>query len=229
MAVLYDTQTAFFEKLINEYIGQYKSNALFAISDHINFYLLNSTNPFLALIYMNKCSKIGKFAMVFQYQLLEYTNNNDLENLRLLFENPFTPEYDDNPLLNSVETEAINKQILLEKMALNNYFDNQQNNVPYGSCLNDVCLFINPNNEMVENLEDYNVWVAQKGDNTISSYCFKLPNLLNIVYTNGINPYTGTHFQPQTIATLHERYSTQLKFIEIYNNFLRSKDLPSDV
>lgn len=212
--------------LIKTYLELYNNitesninNALAIILDIIFQLENNIDNIYKSLIYINKGSKLGQFSLIYQKNIEEAIINNNWDNLKELILQPFTPEYDNNTLLNQDELNEINNQFKIEKLSLNYYTTNYNINLTYSQCIEDICIYMNPEKEIIDS-KIYNIWIIQKLENLTISWCFRLIELLNLIYLNKNNPYTNNKFENIIIQMIKSRYATQLKLIQIYNDNL---------
>lgn len=196
---------------------------------------LTPTKIYKNLIYMNRRSKIGKFALVYAHHLTRSIIDGDESRLCSLIADVTTPEYDANPRLTNQELADIASQLNTEMITMNALVDtvSRMASVPsvllgdtvHEKCSQDVCLYAveSPNlrntpNPMVDRTLDPMVWVTDSSDSSDIhfAWCYRLPELIGIIVCNGNNTYTGEPFSAKTCDMVSRRYVTEFKLMRCY-------------
>lgn len=209
--------------LISDYIkSQYNFNKHeFNFAKNIIFKTLNNIKEeklIKNLLYLNKNSKIGKFALSYSDNLIKYVKNKDSENLKKLLEKPKTKEFDSNEYLTGDLLERKNKEFETQMLTLNLFYDQtlHENKTDIVKCEKDVCfLETNCKNPILEPNSNF-IWCPNHESNANSAHCFKLPDLLILMLTTNINPYTNEEFSKNIKKSTLKKYRYECALIKKY-------------
>lgn len=184
------------------------------------------------LVYLNRKSTLGRFALNYSDDLLTIIKKKDFEELKIFFENPFTSEYDDNYYLTEEELSTIELKLQSEMLTYNHLSDkiSREDYIPetilksdiHNKCSKEICLY---NHGLIENSEDYfiyldpriePIWISQIIDKSTQAFCFELIELLTIIENNDVNPYTDQVFPQNIRLKLFEKYKIEFKLLKRY-------------
>uniref|UniRef100_A0A6C0AF06 Uncharacterized protein n=1 Tax=viral metagenome TaxID=1070528 RepID=A0A6C0AF06_9ZZZZ len=213
------------EKLLKKMISELLSNKYVDIVYNI-FNTLDNHIIFKNLVFMNTCSKIGKFALTYNKLLNEYLTKNKLNKLRNLLSDPKTIEYDSNEFLTDSQKEKINQEINTEISATNLLFEKilfMNDPIPrhifskgFQECKNDICLLDNEKNNLVLDPNKKFIWLSEKISEINYGWCFKIEELLIILNTSKINPYTSKKFSKEVIDPIKLKYRLEYLLCKKY-------------
>lgn len=194
--------------------------------------ILNPEILYKNLVYLNRKSTLGRFALNYSAALLAIIKNKDSEELKFFFEDAFTPEYDDNPYLTKEELSTIKSKLQSEMLTYNHLSDRifREDYIPetifkseiHNKCSKEICLY---SHGLVENSENNfiyldsraePIWVSQIIDKSTQAFCFDLIELLIIILNNDVNPYTGKVFHENIRQKLFEKYKIEFKLLRRY-------------
>lgn len=211
------------EKLLKKMICELLSNTYVDIVYNI-FNTLDNHIIFKNLVFMNTCSKIGKFALTYNKLLNEYLTKNKLNKLKILLSDPKTIEYDSNEFLTEFQKEKINQEINTEISATNLLFEKilfMNDPIPkhifskgFQECKNDICY--NEKNNLVLDPNKKFIWLSEKISEINYGWCFKIEELLIILNTSKINPYTGKKFPKEVIDPIKLKYRLEYLLCKKY-------------
>ena len=200
--------TSFLKKISDEF--KLINNITIGVNFIYTILITNNDTDILYknLVYLNRFSKIGMFSLSYQYNIVNYLNSNNDDNLILLLLNPISIEYDNNELLNSIEKIDINKLLTNEMICLNHYIclsfnldkilDIDFNILKYNKCLVE-------NNNVLQN----KYIIIPFNNKVLKTYY--LPNIIYYIIKDKNNKY------PIELKNyIKNSYPTQYKFIQKY-------------
>lgn len=162
------------------------------------------------LILSDPHSPVGRWANIFQNTLAESIN--DPIHLGEIFSLPVEelfPELYDNPSLTEAEREKISQSLIREKLSLEKALAHNSTNsqkfyeqICVGECPGRPC-------EAILKMAPVSEEVSIASDGKL--YSFTLNDLIEILSTNGNNPYTGKPFSTETLQKLSHRYKVEIK------------------
>ena len=188
---------------------------------------------FKNLIYLNKLSKIGRFSLSYTDKIFNYLENEkNNKKLTKLLSNPICIEYDDNKHIDQNSLDLLIKEFNIEISSLQFLFDKLSmslipipNNIlsteTYTTCYKDICLLDNKMNseidcDLVQTSVKKLVWVGGEDKNLYVSWCFDLTELLILLITTKINPYTNKKFKKDIRRSLTEKYENEISYCQRY-------------
>ena len=189
----------------------------------IIFKVLNKINDeklIKNLLYLNKNSKIGKFALTYSDKLIEYIKNKDEKKLIKLLEKAKTNEYDSNEYLIGDFLERKNREFDTQMLTFNLFYDQilHENITNISKCEKDVCILeTNCKNPILEPNSNF-IWCPNVKNNAGSAHCFKLSDLLILMLTTNINPYTSEEFPKNIKNSTLKKYEYECALIKKYLN-----------
>lgn len=192
------------------------------ILDSITHLGLTPNIIFKNMVYMNRKSKVGRFALTYSNKLSNIINNMDKKELNIFLSNPITPEYDNNELLDINELSLVTKQINKEMITMNNLIDivSRLDVIPrtilgteiHEKCNKDVCVYSNSDSVFISSSIDSLVWITDYP----TAMCFSLPELIIRISTDDINPYTNKKFTPVIVDKIKLQYNLEFKLVRKY-------------
>jgi hypothetical protein len=191
------------------------------------------------LVYMNRESKIGRFALNFSDRLIASIKSQDSKSLSALLTKASTPEYDDNPHLTAVHYGEFAQSLAIETVAMNALMEKVAamkvlpeailNTEKHSQCKEEVCVWSMPADGIaastahdkvlfLDRTTDPMVWVADTAgmQYVYTAWCFKLSDLILILATDGLNPYTKKPFPGSVSLSLKVRYHVELVLVRRY-------------
>jgi hypothetical protein len=200
------------------------------------------TNPsilYRGLVLANRDRPIGKLALVFNSHLYSSGMKGDRDLLRkILFDVPF-PEGESNPYLSSGESQNITNYLKHEMLTINHLINLETmksgiiptkiiNSSIHGESQRDVCLspigYSTTVNELEFGIASVNmVQVPDRPASLMATVvgCFNLLDLLDLLLSNKINPYTGFPFSIETRDKLSRRFEIHLKMFHFGQELIR--------
>lgn len=191
------------------------------------------------LIFANRESSIGRFAITWNLQLFRSISSRDYNSFRSSLLSPVTPEIDDNSHLSEEERKGIFETVENEMNSLNRLLDaaiysNDEegtmetllNTERHDACKRESQYCIN---DQKTKEVSFDSWRRSKAPLYISElhpeseaphvYCFDILELFNILWFNRDNPYTGRPFTDETRSGFFKRFQLETKL------FIRSLEL----
>ena len=198
-------------KLIKEIISFENNEDYIFAKKNISeiLYELETDKVFKNLIYMSK-NKISSFAFTYSKNFHKFIKEQNIEKLKNLLNNASTPEYDNNKYLTNNFIKRKNTEINEEILALNFAFDeillnSNLNSINFEDVLHKCKNELNIFNESL-------VWI----DSNNSYMCFELADLLILISTTNINPYTNELFSNSEKEQIVLKYKYELLLIKKY-------------
>ncbi len=175
---------------------------------------LNCLLKYKCLVLLNRSIKNGRYALIFNKQINESCINKDRELLIKTLSNPPLLELD---FLSASEKEKWLTELNNHIMALNLYADrlvisqnelyNFNNENDYKKCYSDVC-------SLNSNIKANYLYLPTRDIITISDFnkyteIFLILeiDLMFIILSNGVNPYTGKNFSDYVLTNLKKHYT----------------------
>jgi len=209
-----DTQRMYFD-LTEEQFDWLKSNLIKIYSKNDNNFDIET--KFISLVLLNRSTKYGRYALLFNQSIEEAIINNDIKALARALKNPNIQELD--ALSSSEKTQWIS-EIHSHIIAHNLYLDREllSKNQPYGSeyintyakCYNEAC--IAKSNIYAEYIPTNSAHVVSIADvpNYMEIYLMREIDLIFLLLSEGLNPYSGEFLSKEIITNLKKKYTTLL-------------------
>lgn len=174
------------------------------------------------IVFLNKKSNIGKFAMMYSLRL----NSLNGKKLKKFLLNPYSEEFDDNHFLNKedkehfdqlIKSEEVIIEFLIEKLSLDfgNKIPDKIMDLDYKKCQSDVCMVYQ---EELITPKNY-VWISGIDNYLDKLWCFRINELILIILTDKINPYTNKPFKNKTVNKILNMYRREVllckRFLEL--------------
>lgn len=143
--------------------------------------LKDITKLCINLMYLNRCSIIGKFALSYKDKFNKYFERKNYKKIKELFDNPKCVEFDDNEFLNdkfiSIKNKYINDQLTIYYLLFDNISYN--NVISFEECEEKVCIF---NSESIN--KPKNIFLMSEKNDFQVENCYSLPELLINILSN---------------------------------------------
>ena len=182
------------------------------------------------LVLLDRSNPIGKFALYYNHIVHDAVVEKDVGKLKTIFKNP-TYEGDKKEFLSAEAYNHFQKIFQMEMNSMNYLIDKTYRtlqipkSILYSNtaqdCKMDICIKEDPERSDFVTKNAVMVWAMEVNNNNIyTKYCFTLPNLLNLILTRQVNPYTRMPFNAHTINNIKRNFPHQLELVEIYNKMV---------
>lgn len=170
-------------------------------------------STYKCLLFLNRSTKYGRYSLIFNKEVATTVATQKMAELKSICEKAEFPEL---KFLSESEQESWNKEIEIEILCLNLYTDREiicgegkfNFSEKITSCFEEVCSHkLDHSAKYIPSYTGHTVFLSEMKNNKMFKYPMREIDMIFLILSKGVNPYTGEHVLPEVIDLLKIKYS----------------------